>query len=495
MGRVEGDPSSQVVIGNGPPLKVADLPQPPSGWAEVARIVGPSVIVLGMGIGAGEWLLAPAAAVKYGTSILWIATIAVIIQTLAFIEAVRYTMYTGEPLTTGIMRLKPGPLFWGPLLLLLLVLSLGWPVWAFGAATAIVSAYLGRLSGAEDANLVIAAGFVLAVSVLAILAVGGVVVRVLEVAEWIMMFFVLSTLIVLVAIVVPGEKLLDVIRGFVSFGSIPKVDLLEATLLLGAVAGYAGAGSFANTVLSSYYRDKGIGMGRYSGAITTMIGGARITLSSTGAVFQVTGENLEKWRRWKRIAVLDVVGIFTLGSFIGILLPVALAVTLIPEGKSIAGWAAAAYQGEELRRLMGFTGWALILILGFWILYSTQLGLMELIARTATDILWAMSPKLREVVKGDVRLIYYPILAFMMIWVIVSFILFHKFKINPVLASALVANMSNIVYPVTVIANLYLNNKYLPKEIRPSPLITVALLLGCLFWLTFFTLFLLSLIR
>jgi hypothetical protein len=52
---------------------------------EIARIIGPSVIVLGMGIGAGERLLAPVAAVKFGTSILWIATIAIVLQTLAFI--------------------------------------------------------------------------------------------------------------------------------------------------------------------------------------------------------------------------------------------------------------------------------------------------------------------------------------------------------------------------------------------------------------------------
>lgn len=461
----------------------------------IAKIVGPSVIVLGMGIGAGEWLLAPAAAVRFGVSILWIATIAIIIQTLAFIEATRYTLYTGEPLTTGIMRLKPGPLFWGPLLLVLLVLSLGWPVWAFGAATAIVSAYLGRLSGPQDANLVIVVGFLLAMIVLAILAFGGVVVRVLEKAEWAMMFLVIAVLIILTALVVPGARLLDIVRGFISFGSLPDVSLLEAAILLGAVAGYAGAGSFANTVISSYYRDKGFGMARYSGAITTLVGGASVALSSTGAVFNVTEENLRRWNEWKRIAVLDIVGIFTLGSFIGILLPVALAVTLIPQGTDIAGWAAAAYQGERLRALIGFAGWATILVLGFWILFSTQMGLMELVARTATDILWAMSSRLRELTKGDVRFIYYPILAFIAVWITASFILFYKFKVNPVLAAALVANMSNLVYPLTVLANLYLNNKYLPKEIRPSPLITIALLLGCVFWLSFFTLFLLSLIR
>jgi hypothetical protein len=177
------------------------------------------------------------------------------------------------------------------------------------------------------------------------------------------------------------------VRGFASFGSLPSVDMLSAAVLLGAVAGYAGAGSFANTVLSSYYRDKGFAMGRYSGAITTIVGGASITLTSSGAVFQVSEESLRRWRGWMRIAILDIVGIFTLGSFLGILLTVSLAVTLIPKGSDISGWAAAAYQAGELRKLMGFAGWALVLILGFWILYSTQMGLMELVARTATDIL------------------------------------------------------------------------------------------------------------
>lgn len=51
------------------------------------------------------------------------------------------------------------------------------------------------------------------------------------------------------------------------------------------------------------------------------------------------------------------------------------------------------------------------------------MGLMELVARTATDILWTMSPKLRELARGDVRLAYYPILAFMALWVALSFIL------------------------------------------------------------------------
>jgi len=286
----------QVVIGVGAPLRVAELPEPPRGFAEILKVIGPSVIVLGMGIGAGEWLLAPAATVKFGASILWIATVAIVIQTLAFIEAVRYTMYTGEPLTTGIMRLPPGPLFWGPLLLLLLVLSLAWPVWAFNSAVAVIAAFQGKPPGAGDAGLIVVVGFILSLVPLALLAVGGTVVRVLELAQWGMMVFVLATLVILTAVVVPPAKILEVARGFASFGSLPEGSLVDAALLLGAVAGYAGAGAFANTVISSYYRDKGFAMGRHAGAITTIVGGARLTLAPSGAVFQVTEENLRRWR-------------------------------------------------------------------------------------------------------------------------------------------------------------------------------------------------------
>lgn len=457
-------------------------------------MIGPGVIVLGVGIGSGEWILGPAAAVKYGPSILWIATVAIIVQVLALLEATRYTMYTGEPLTTGLMRLWPGSLFWGPVILLLLVLSLGWPAWAFGAATAVAAAYLGRLPGPDDAGLVLSIGFVLALLVIAILSVGGKVIRLLEAAQWLMVTFVFISLVILVALVVPPRVLVDTARGFLDFGKLPRdTDILAAALLLGAVAGYAGLGAFGNTVISSYYRDKGIGMGALVGAIPTLIGGAKITLSPTGVVFKVDEDNLRKWRAWRRIALIDVVGVFGVGAFIGMFLPAALAIALIPIGTDIGGFRVAAYQGEELRKLLGFAGWVLVLIMGFWILYSTQLGIVELVTRTATDVLWHMG-LVRNIARDDVRKVYYTILFILVLWVIVAFTLYHVYKVSPLLALALIANMSNLVWPLTALGNLYLNLKYLPREIRPSPLIVVGILIGAIFWLTFFALFIASLI-
>jgi hypothetical protein len=56
----------------------------------------------------GEWIAGPLFVVQHGRSVLWIATLAFVLQSLLNLEAVRYTLYTGEPVLTGFMRLQTG---------------------------------------------------------------------------------------------------------------------------------------------------------------------------------------------------------------------------------------------------------------------------------------------------------------------------------------------------------------------------------------------------
>jgi hypothetical protein len=85
------------------PWKIAELPDAPRprGLAWFSTI-GPGVIVLGASIGSGEFLLGPAAFVKYGLSLLWIVGVAALLQTLLNVELMRYTMATGEPIFHGL---------------------------------------------------------------------------------------------------------------------------------------------------------------------------------------------------------------------------------------------------------------------------------------------------------------------------------------------------------------------------------------------------------
>jgi hypothetical protein len=119
--------------GDLPPWGQDELsPPPPFSVRNLFRTIGPGAILLATSIGGGEWLVGPAISVKSGTGIMWIATVAIILQLLFNLEAIRYTLYTGEPMVVGIMRLRPGSNFWGTIYVLLTIGQLVCPRWRRG---------------------------------------------------------------------------------------------------------------------------------------------------------------------------------------------------------------------------------------------------------------------------------------------------------------------------------------------------------------------------
>ena len=92
---------------------VSDLPAPPDfNFRNIVRVIGPGAIVLSMSIGLGEWVLGPLVVTQYGFTMLWVVTVAIILQLVLNLEFIRYTVYTGEPVINGFLRLAPHPLFW-----------------------------------------------------------------------------------------------------------------------------------------------------------------------------------------------------------------------------------------------------------------------------------------------------------------------------------------------------------------------------------------------
>src|ERR1051325_5652230 len=82
-----------------------ELPPPPRPKGlEWFSAIGPGVIVLGVSIGSGEFLLGPAAFVKYGLSLLWVVGMAALLQTLLNLELMRYTMGARGAGGAGVMR-------------------------------------------------------------------------------------------------------------------------------------------------------------------------------------------------------------------------------------------------------------------------------------------------------------------------------------------------------------------------------------------------------
>ena len=62
----------------------------------------------------------------------------------------------------------------------------------------------------------------------------------------------------------------------------------------------------------------------------------------------------------------------------------------------------------------------MIAFLGAWILFKTQLDNFEGMVRAVTDILWTGSDRVRAWRGGDVRAVYYTVLAILVVWGIIA---------------------------------------------------------------------------
>ncbi|MFQ5704551.1 MAG: Nramp family divalent metal transporter [Gemmatimonadales bacterium] len=470
------------------PWSEAELPKPPvpKGLAWIGT-VGPGVIVLGASIGSGEFLLGPAAFVKYGLTLLWVTGVAAFLQTVFNTELMRYTLATGEPVFTGFMRTKPRVGVWAWLYSILYFLQIGWPGWAGAAAGAVFFLFAGRLAGPQDESTVYLIGVATFLVCVAILLVGKRIERTLEILNWILVAFILTGFLILALLLVGPATWASAAAGFFAFdidtGSFNLIPKGADFFLIGAFAAYSGAGGMINVTLSNWARDKGYGMSSRTGYIPAAVGGSRVSLAHTGFKFVPNAESMERWRGWWRIVRVDQWGIYFIGAVLGMALPALLYVTFVPAGTDLRGLGVAAALAQELRAQVGpFLG-VFVALLGGWVLFKTQLDTLEGMTRAITDILWTGNRRIREREGGDVRLVYYAVLAIVVVWGIVALRL-----TQPIVLLQLGANMAGVVFIVTSIHLLYINTTFLPREIRPPLWRRVGLVATAVFYGVFVTL-------
>lgn len=447
----------------------ADLPEPlPLSFRNALRTIGPGAILLAASIGGGEWLVGPAVAVKHGIGLFWIATLAIVLQTIFNLEAMRYTLYTGEPIVAGFMRLRPSSRFWATIYSVLSVAQLGMPALGAASATVIFAAFAGRLPGGADTTALIWLTYLVMALTLLILMSGATVERTLERASWAMIIMIFAFLFTSNLLFVPAEHWLATFQGFFQFGYWPPgVDIV----LLTTLAATAGSGGIGNIAISNWARDKGFGMGAAVGAIPGALGGRNISLSHVGKVFEINVENLRRWRSWTRYVFFDQVVLWAGGCFIGMYLNVNLATAIAPPGTNLSDLGAGAFQAKYMAERLWSGFWVLALLNGFWILFSTHLGNTDGLVRVVTDILWI--EKIRDWNVGSVRRLYYTLLILFTVWGAIT----ARWGTAMTLFQAL-GVVASLVLALGSIQVLLVNTRLLPAELRP-PLWKRAALLVC----------------
>jgi hypothetical protein len=468
--------------------KKGELPPPPNtAGLRLFGVLGPGAILLGASIGSGEWLLGPATFVKYGMALLWVTAIAAASQTILNMEFVRYTLYTGEPAFTAFMRTKPGSSFWAIVYSTLFFLQTGWPGWAGAAAGAIYFLAAGRLATSADAGVIYRIGAATFLVCVVILVFSGKrIERTLEIINWIMIAAILGGLTVLCLIFAGKGGWLGAAVGFFGYdlknGGFNFIPRGADWFLIGAFAAYSGSGGVINITLANWARDKGFGMGQVVGYIPAAVGGQKVNLAHSGTVFEITADAMKRWAGWWRIIKFDQWGVFFIGALLGMALPGILYTSLIEPGVEIRGLAMAAQLSTRVSQQSALLA-LVVAMMGVWVLFKTQLDVLEGTVRAITDILWSGSKRVRAWRGGDVRIVYYSLLGVIVVWGVIALGLSQ-----PDILLQLGANVAGAVCAISAIHILRVNTTLLPKEIRPPMWRRVGLVLTAVFY-SFFVYF------
>ncbi len=373
--------------GSGPPFKLQqNVPCVP----RLRHLIGPSVIAVGMGLGAGEFLLWPNLITVNGFSIWWLFWVGVLTQFVVLQEIERWTIATGESVFGGMARLTRWPV-WPWFFLIATLVSFFWPGWASQSAE-----FVGDI-------LEIATGRALPWQPLALgmlafiwigLAASKIVYNSLERFEILLVlgFFPMLAIALLVVGVVP-EHVWGLAKGAVSVGSAPEA-LLTGTqfpTLLIAVA-YAGSGGTLLLAQSLWLRDKGFGMAAYQGRIAG-IRGTNEEISPTGYVFDTEAEPqaLRRFLTWMRVARTELLVTFVVLILLSVVITtLVVATTLGTDNPELAGNLSrmVELQGEAMAATGGRWLQVVFLLGGAFVLFSTQLGIVDTVTRIAGTIFY-----------------------------------------------------------------------------------------------------------
>ena len=258
-----------------------EMPEAP----RLSKLIGPSFIILGVGLGSGELILWPYLASNFGLGIAWAAVVGITLQFFLNMEIERYSLVTGESVFAGWTKK------WGRMM----------PVW-FIVSTIIPWMWPGILAAAAVAAAAAAGmeysrwwGMGMLVVLGGIYSIGKVVYRT---QEWVQKAIILLgvPLVVGLTIWLAGKSdWIALAAGVVNVGRLPQ-GIPLATFLAALV--YSGAGGNLNLAQSLYVKEKGYGMGKYAGHITNILAGKEEEASLTGEVFAQTGTNISRFKTW-----------------------------------------------------------------------------------------------------------------------------------------------------------------------------------------------------
>jgi len=440
-----------------------DLPKAPSFW----KILGPSFIFLGLSLGSGELILWPFLAANYGLGILWGALLGITFQFFMNMEIERYALVFGESIFVGFRKLWRAWPAW-----FIVSTFIAWGLPGFSAAG---SQILNQMVGIGNETLV-AIGLLLLVGI--ILSIGKTLYRTMEIFQKSVILLGIPFILFLVFLLTKASDWQTTFIGLAGVGIDYRFLPAGISLMsfLGAFA-YAGAGGNLNLVQSYYIKEKGYGMGAFAQKVKSLFAHGSTKVELEGQTFPKTAANLREFKKWWKIVNLEHLFVFWFLGLLTIVLLAVLAYSLVYQtGGSIEGisflFIEASFIGRRLAPVFGF----LFLLIGFLMLYSTQVAVLESTSRIISENFFLLLKNQ----KGKVNLskgFYLALWGQIIFGILVLLLGFREPRFLLTLAAVINAFCMFVHLGLTY----FLNRKSLPQVLRPAFFRQVVLLLAFIF--------------
>jgi hypothetical protein len=447
------------------PLEKKDLPKPLS----LKKLIGPSFILLGLGLGSGELILWPYLSSNYGLGIIWAAVLGITFQFFLNMEIERYTLVTGESVFVGFARKfgKAAPIWF----ILSTLIPWMWPGIIAASATVFAASF-----GFEYSPMV---AIILLLTIGAIFSVGSVIYKTQERLQKLIIGVGVPFVFILAFIFASPTDWQELAYGLVGKGNgfwfLPAG--IPLATFLGAFA-YAGAGGNLNLAQSYYIKEKGYGMGKFAGRITSILRGKKENVKLEGTTFECTPENVKSFKLWwKRINIEHAIVFWATGAATMIVLSVLAYTTVFGNPDVSTGINFVVLEGQVIgQKIHSFLGTAFLLMAGV-MLFGTQFSVLGSTARIMAENLVIASQKKFKV--ENLSKYFFFFLWLQIISGIVIFTIGFTEPLTLVIISAVLNAFTMFVYSGLILS---LNRSSLDSKLKPSTIRVGMVSLAFLFY-------------
>lgn len=447
------------------------LPSAPS----LLRTIGPSFILLGLALGSGELILWPFLAANWGLGLLWGGLLGISLQFVLNTETMRYSLAWGESVFMGFRRISILIPLW-----YIISTFIPWSLPGFSSATSEILASLFPWvpEQAVALGLLILTGL--------IISSGKSLVKTMELFQKSIILLGLPFILLLTVWLTNQQDWLEFMWGLVGKGSTVDgttwwffPEGVGLASFLGAFA-YAGAGGNLNLAQSYYIKEKGFGMGKYAGKITSLFSAGKKAVTLEGQIFADTSSNRKQWQKWWRLVNQEHFIVFWgLGFLMISVLSVLAKATVygaeVEEGLSFIY----AESAVIAQRTIPFFGTAFLLVAAL-MLFSTQVGVLESSSRIISENILLLFYKKGR--KFDISKWFY-----LALWGQISLgVLIYLFGFQePRFLLTLSAVLNAVGMMSSFVFIYFLNKKMLRKELQPGIIRKLLIIGAVLFFLVF----------